>query len=67
MVQGNSVARYKDLREGWLRVLDEHGVRLVALSLHSDGDLLKLLRSDVRWEIDGEDGETVVFARTHPE
>jgi len=50
-----------------LRVLDEHGVRLVALSLHSDGDLLKLLRSDVRWEIDGEDGETVVFARTHPE
>ena len=44
-------------------MLDECGVRYLALDIHSDGALLKVIRSQPGWTVDLEDEEAVLFVK----
>lgn len=47
----------------WLKLLQEHRVQYVVLSVGRDGGLLTLLRSNGGWEARWEVGGTVLLAR----
>ena len=64
MLQGHSIAQETGTNGDWVGALDEYGVQFLILDTHSDGDLLNLFRSQPGWNIDFEDGEAVIFART---
>jgi len=52
------------LGENWLRVLDAYRVQFLVLGLHSECDVVEFFRSQPGWEVDFEDEETIIFART---
>lgn len=64
MPQDHSIAQEAGLNKRWLRMLDEYGVRFLAVDLHSDSDLVELFRSQPGWVVDFEDVEGVLFSRT---
>ena len=49
--------------ENWLELLEKHDVQHVALSAHGDGGLVMRLRLSGAWEVEWEDGETVLLSR----
>jgi hypothetical protein len=51
------------VNQSWLRMLDAYHVRFLVLNLHSEGDVVKLFRSQPGWSVDFEDGESIIFAR----
>lgn len=61
MARDHPVSQDQDLHDDWLRQFEDYRVDIVALSLHGDRGLVKLLRSDGRWEAECEDGERVLF------
>jgi hypothetical protein len=52
--------------EHWLELLEKHGVQHVALSAHGDGALMMRLLLSGAWEVEWEDGETVLLSRVGP-
>jgi hypothetical protein len=55
--------RESGIRENWLRALDTHRVQFLVLNRQSESDMVKYFRSQPGWEIDFEDGESIIFAR----
>ena len=49
--------------EHWLQLLEEHDVQHAALSAHGDGGLVSRLLLSGVWEVEWEDGETVLLSR----
>ncbi len=56
-------AREAGIKENWLRALDAYHVRFLVLNRQSESDMVKYFRSQPGWEIDFEDGESIIFAR----
>jgi hypothetical protein len=56
--------REAGIKEDWLRVIDAYRVQFLVLNRQSEGDVVKLFRSQPGWSVDFEDGESIIFART---
>jgi hypothetical protein len=56
--------REAGIKEDWLRVIDACRVQFLVLNLQSEGDVVKLFRSRPGWNVDFEDEESIIFART---
>ena len=52
------------LDENWLRMLDAYRVHFLVLNLNSESDMAEFFRSQPGWEVDFEDEESIIFART---
>ena len=52
--------------EHWLKLLEKHDVQHVALSARSDGELVTRLLLSGAWEVEWEDGETILLSRIEP-
>jgi hypothetical protein len=52
--------------ENWLELLEKHGVQHVALSAHGDGALMMRLLLSGAWEVEWENGESVLLSRIRP-
>ena len=63
MLRDGSAAQETGLNDDWPRILDEHGVRFLALDRHCDSHAVRLFRSQPGWRVDYEDGEAVLFVR----
>lgn len=63
LLGGGSAAQETGPNDDWPRILDEHGVRFLALDRHGDRNLVRFFRSHPGWMVDYEDGEAVLFAR----
>ena len=63
MLQNSSVAEETGMNEDWSAMLEEHSVRFLVLDPHSDGNLVKLFRSQPGWTVDFEDREAIIFIR----
>ena len=48
----------------WLKMLDDYEVRLLALDLRKDNQLVALLQSQPGWVVDFADQESVLFVRS---
>jgi len=52
--------------EHWVQLLEEHDVQHAALSARGDGGLAMRLPLSGAWEVEWEDGETVLLSRVGP-
>jgi hypothetical protein len=63
MLQEKAVARETRQYDRWLAALGASEVRFLVLDIERDGGLVQAARSHPGWDVDLEDGDTVLFAR----
>jgi len=61
---GDSQIQTSHTNADWLRVLEEYDVRFAVLDPSRDANWVTLLRRRPEWQVDSEDQEAVIFART---